>query len=184
MESTDCAFLCRKKQYAGEWGVFPGCPSNMACLMVFPADDSISKTRHHRVFWGKPETSLGLNNDRFFLLQSDHVSSVRILRSESHCGSFPILRPEFLSKGEVNVPRSSEHPGLVLTGSCSVARLPTWKQGLQMPSWSMLNLINFLSFPPNFLVQYVGIVLLKLSKSAIPDCISSPLPLAVTSVAS
>lgn len=46
------------------------------------------------------------------------------------------------------------------------------------------NLINFLSFPLNLLVQYAGIVLLKLSESATPGCISLPLPIAMTSATS
>lgn len=43
------------------------------------------------------------------------------------------------------------------------------------------NLIHFLSFLPNLLVSYAGIVPVKLSENDIPDCISLPLPLAMTS---
>lgn len=86
--------------------------------------------------------------DFFFLLQSDHVFTVCILRSECHCGSFPTLRPEFHSKGKVNVPRSGEYPGIVLTGSWEVARMSTWKQGLQMSSRGTLIWSTFCPFHP------------------------------------
>lgn len=66
-----------------------------------------------------------MNHKKILLQQSKYLHSMVCVFSEMNVTVAAFLRPEFLSKAEVNVPRNGEHPNLVLGGSWDVAKMST-----------------------------------------------------------